>query len=73
MEGRCPGASAAGPGRCSGALVGFRLRTQLLVAVGRCPVNGVLREGDGDRRVAAARFTAVAEGDEIVDWWSVSQ
>jgi hypothetical protein len=42
---------------------GFRLRTQLLVAVGRCPVNGVSREGDGDRRVAVARWTAVAEAD----------
>jgi hypothetical protein len=24
------------------------------------------REGDGDRRVAAARWTTIAEGDEIV-------
>lgn len=46
MEGGYPGASAAGPGRYSGALTGFRLHMQLPVAGARCPVNKAVEVGD---------------------------
>jgi hypothetical protein len=52
MEGGCPGASAAEPGRWSGALAGFRLRTQLPVAAGLCLVDGAAAcGGSGEERI----------------------